>query len=120
MRRTDEMTVTLEKPGAKPRRFTVPVSVGRDIEHFIKEAEKGGKSIPADVVFPVLADDDQRPAAILRGSRNKEGMTQKELAERLDIRQSHLSEMENGKRPIGKNMAKKLAEVFDCDFRVFL
>jgi plasmid maintenance system antidote protein VapI len=47
-------------------------------------------------------------------------MTQQVLAELLDIRQSHLSEMENSKRPIGKNMAKKLAKVFGCDYRVFM
>lgn len=120
MRRMDEMTVTLARPGSRPRIFTVPASVGREVESFIKKAEKGEKLIPAEDVFPELADDTLRPAAALRGARYKEDMTQKELADRLDVRQSHLSEMENGKRPIGKNMAKKLASVFNCDFRIFM
>jgi DNA-binding XRE family transcriptional regulator len=120
MRRIDEMTVTLERPGSKARSFIVPASLGLEVESFIKKGAKDEKYIPAESVFPVLADDTQRPAAILRGSRHKEDLTQKELAERLGIRQSHLSEMENGKRSIGKNMAKKLADVFKCDFRVFL
>jgi ribosome-binding protein aMBF1 (putative translation factor) len=113
------MTVTLARPGAKPRVFTVPAALGRKMESFLKQAEKEGGSIPAEIVFPALADDTMRPATALRGSRYKEGWTQAELAGRLGIRQNHLSEMENGKRPIGKNMAKKLAEVFECDFRVF-
>ena len=120
MRHTDEMTVTLERPGSKARSFSVPISLGRQVESFIKQASKDGKSVPADRVFPVLADDTLRPAATLRGSRHKEGMTQKDLAERLGIRQSNLSEMEHGKRPIGKNMAKKLADVFGCDYRMFV
>ncbi len=120
MRRTDEMTVTLERPGHKAMTFSIPASLSRELENFIKKAGNGGKSISAAKVFPELTDDMLRPAAVLRGSRNKEDMTQKELADHLGIRQSHLSEMENGKRPIGKNMAKKLAGIFDADYRVFL
>ncbi len=57
---------------------------------------------------------------MLRGCRHKEEMTQKELAEVLDISQHHISEMENGKRPIGKQMAKRLAAFFKTDYRIFL
>ena len=56
----------------------------------------------------------------IRGARGKEGLTQKQLAELTGIAQHHISEMENGKRPIGKEMAKKLAKVLDMDYRVFL
>lgn len=57
---------------------------------------------------------------MLRGSRHKAEMTQKDLAEALGISQHHISEMENGKRPIGKLMAKRLAEIFNCNYRKFL
>jgi DNA-binding XRE family transcriptional regulator len=57
---------------------------------------------------------------MLRGSRAKEEVTQKELADALGISQHHISEMENGKRPIEKEMAKRLAEYFKTDYRVFL
>ncbi len=57
---------------------------------------------------------------MLRASRYKEEITQAELAKRLGIRQSHLSEMENAKRTIGKEMASRLAAVLRCDYRVFL
>lgn len=57
---------------------------------------------------------------MLRGSRYKIGITQKLLAELLNISQHHISEMENGKRSIGKAMAKKLANVFKTDYRLFL
>lgn len=48
------------------------------------------------------------------------GLTQKQLAERLGVRQAHLSLMGNSKRPIGKAMAKRFAEALGVDYRVFL
>jgi hypothetical protein len=70
-------------------------------------------------VEPYLATDDSvhwrtvypdfGPAAGLKGARAKEGLTQR-----------HISEMENGKRPIGKAMAKRFAEVLNVDYRVML
>ena len=56
----------------------------------------------------------------LRGLRVREGLTQKELAEKLGIEQSHVSAMEHAKRPIGKTLAKKIAEMFGSDYLVFL
>lgn len=61
-----------------------------------------------------------RGGVCLRGARGKEGMTQKQLADHVGIAQHHISEMENGKRPIGKEAAKKLAAVLHVDYRVFL
>jgi len=63
--------------------------------------------ITAQEAFPDLFDPEKGPAIVLRGMRYREELTQRELAEKLSIRQHHFSEMENGKRPIGKEMAKK-------------
>ena len=57
---------------------------------------------------------------MVRGGRYKAGLTQKELAELVGIRPHHISEMEHGKRTIGKEMAKRLAAIFKVDYRVFL
>lgn len=56
----------------------------------------------------------------LRAYRNREGLTQKRLAEMTGIPQHHISEMENGKRGIGKERAKRLAEALNCDYRRLL
>jgi plasmid maintenance system antidote protein VapI len=37
-----------------------------------------------------------------------------------DIPQRHISEMENGKRNIGKERAVRLAQVLDIDYRLLL
>lgn len=57
---------------------------------------------------------------MLRGSRFKEEISQTELAEAIGVKPHHISEMENGKRPIGKEMAHRLAKFFKVDYRLFL
>ena len=60
------------------------------------------------------------PGEALKGARTKEGLTQRALAELTGIPQRHISEMENGKRPIGKNTARSLSETLKVDRRLFL
>lgn len=57
---------------------------------------------------------------MLKGGRHKAGLTQKALADQIGIKPHHISEMEHGKRSIGKNMAHRLAKILDIDYRVFL
>jgi len=57
---------------------------------------------------------------MLRGCRYKENISQVQLAKAIGISQHHISEMENGKRPIGKAMAKRFAEFFNTNYRIFL
>ena len=66
-------------------------------------------------VFP-----DLHTGNALRGLRSREGLTQKQLAEMIRAKPSHISEMENGKRPIGKEMAKRLAKALRTEYKIFL
>ncbi len=106
----------------KPRLFLVPKETAQGIAQVLKEYEvqKSEDSVPASDLFPDLADDRKRPAAVLRGARHKEGLTQSELSLKLKITQSDLSKMETGARPIGKKMARRLSQVLKIDYRVFL
>lgn len=56
----------------------------------------------------------------MRGLRLREELTQAQLAEKLSIKQHHISEIENGKRSISIEMAKRLADVLVTDYKVFL
>ena len=56
----------------------------------------------------------------LAGVRYREGLTQIQLSEMTGIPQRHISEMENGKRPIGEEMAKRLGKVLNISYKVFL
>jgi ribosome-binding protein aMBF1 (putative translation factor) len=56
----------------------------------------------------------------LAGARYREGLTQMKLAELTGIPQRHISEMESGKRTIGKEMAKRLGNALNISYKVFL
>ena len=76
-------------------------------------------TMPRREAFPELEQELSYSIA-LRGARTKENMTQAELSKRAGIPQSHISMMENGKMEIGKERAKRLGEVLDIDYRLFL
>jgi transcriptional regulator with XRE-family HTH domain len=61
-----------------------------------------------------------RYAVAVRGLRRREGLTQAEMGKMLGIPQANISQMEHGRRPIGKQIAKRLAELFNTDYRLFL
>ncbi|UFS69314.1 helix-turn-helix domain-containing protein [Geomonas sp. RF6] len=69
-------------------------------------------------VFPEV--EGNKSGTMLKGARTREGLTQVQVAQASNIPQRHISEMENGKRVIGKDTAKRLAEVLHVDYRVFL
>ena len=64
--------------------------------------------------------DEEMPGSCLRGARYKEAITQQQLADMIGIPQRHISMMENGKRPIGKEMAKRLGKALNIGYKVFL
>jgi len=78
-----------------------------------------GDSVPWREVFTEYNEKDD-PKVCLAGARYKENLTQKQLSEVTGIPQRHISEMENGKRPIGKKTAKKLAEALNISYKIFL
>ncbi len=66
-------------------------------------------------VFP-----NSTPGRRLRGLRTREGITQQELADKLNIQQHQVAEMESGTRKIGLAMAKRIARAYDIYYKVFL
>lgn len=78
------------------------------------------KSLPWRESFKKEISKHSEGGLMLKGCRSKACITQKELADELQIKQHHISEMENGKRPIGKETARRLAVFFKTDYRIFL
>lgn len=89
----------------------VYADVMKMLENFDCQVER---AIPAEELL------DQTPGTMLRGARFRESMTQAQLASASGIPRRHISDMENNRRPIGKQAARKLAEVLKVDYRVFL
>jgi len=101
-------------------RYRIPINRLTEIQKFMasygaEEARGDCESIPWKEAYP-----DFNPSIALRGARKRENLTQQALAKLMGINQTHISEMENRKRPIGKEMAKRLAAVLNVDYRIFL
>ena len=56
----------------------------------------------------------------MRFYRKLSGMTQPVLAEKLGMANQFVSDMENGRKPISKVTAKKLAKIFDVSVARFI
>jgi DNA-binding XRE family transcriptional regulator len=99
-----------------------PVNVER-IKKYVAQIEPvddNEGSTTSEEFFSKYFSGESKPAVVLRGARGREGFTQQQLAELTGIPQRHISEMENGKRGIGKDNALKLAKALNTDYRLFL
>ncbi len=109
--------------GLVPLHFLVhPANVERIRRYvsLIEPDDQSEGSITAEEFFRKHLGDRPEWAVILHGARTREGLTQVQLAELTGIPQRHLSEMENGKRSIGKERARVLAKALSTDYRHFL
>jgi ribosome-binding protein aMBF1 (putative translation factor) len=80
---------------------------------------KDTDGVPWREAFPEFASNEK--GTILKGARLKEELTQKQLSEKTGISQRHLSEVETGKRQIGRKWAELLAKALNVpDYRIFL
>lgn len=71
-------------------------------------------------LFGDLTQHSGEPGFLLKGLRYREGLSQIEFSRQLNSSQTNLSAVENGRRTIGKELAKRIAEIFGLDYRIFL
>lgn len=76
-------------------------------------------SVPWRDAYPELSEA-QLIGKALSGARYRERLTQIQLAGLVGTPQRHISEMENGKRPIGREMAKRLGKALNIGYKAFL
>ena len=108
--RTEAVALTFTGPAAKAREAMAAMrALG------FQEAEE---SLPWRDALGF--GEAELPGVYLAGARYREGLTQVQLSELTGIPRRHLSEMENSKRPIGKQTARKLAEALHVEARRFL
>jgi len=101
--------------------FTGPASRRQEAVDYLRSLGFEAKEEPSKPWREVLAyKDEELPGVFLAGVRYREGMTQVELADATGIPRRHISEMENGRRPIGKKNARLLAETLKIDPRRLL
>lgn len=78
------------------------------------------RSVSAENIFTNINKKYTKPGALLRGIRIRENLTQTEMAKRIKMTQSDISQMENGIRNIGRQVAKRIEKLFGVNYRSFL
>ena len=114
MRRTSQVAISISN-----KRFMVPAPRAAAILELVREYQVE-ENVPADEVLRDVHEKYGKTGSVIRGLRAREDMTQIDLAKKLSVTQGDLSKMENGKRPVGKAMARRLAKVFSTDYRLFI
>ena len=117
------MPEATKKPRIDPEMVTLRLRVHRRnaprIKEYVQAVEAGDdRTYTLAEVFPEY--QGKEPQVALRAYRTRENLTQRQLAELTGIPQRHLSEMENGKRVIGKELAKRLGKALQTDYKFFL
>lgn len=94
------------------------------IYEFPKEiAEKyqtNNQSAKADDLFIEVNKKYTKPGALLRGIRIRENLTQVQMAKKIKVTQSDISQMESGRRNIGRKIAKRIEKLYGVNYRSFL
>jgi ribosome-binding protein aMBF1 (putative translation factor) len=101
--------------------YAIPKKIA---EKYVVEKEtrvkKAKKSLTIQAIFEKLDEKYTKAGALLKGLRLREGMSQVVFAKKINVTQANLSNMENGRRPIGKTIAKRIEKVFGVNYRYFL
>ena len=70
-------------------------------------------SIPVEETDFWKEMQSNRVGNLLAGARHKTGLTQKELADKLGVRQNMISDYERGRRRLSLQMAKRIAKTLN-------
>ncbi len=101
--------------------YNISLSHQKELERLL---EKYSEDDDSPVAWEILAKERiekyKKSGLVLRGMRYREGMSQKQLEEATGITQNEISNIENGKRTVGKKNAEKLAKALNFDYRMLL
>ena len=92
----------------------------RSVAERYRMANTTQTTVPAESLFSDINKQYTRASALLRGLRHRENLTQIKLAKKLKVRQSDVSQMECGRRKIGREIAKRIEKQFGMNYREFL
>ena len=96
--------------------YAIPQSVAN--QYIVKKTTEG--VISAREIFADLDRERTEAGALLKGLRARENLNQTEFAKKIGVSQANLSKMERGVRPIGKQIAKRIEEIFGVNYKYFL
>lgn len=111
----------IESPNEGAMYFKIPRQVALEVVSIVEDYQtKRPRQKSWRKSFNKEIEKMGEPALMLKGARVKEGMTQKQLADRLGKTQVYISQLENGRKEINKSLAKELEKIFGLNYKVFL
>jgi len=94
-------------------------SIRKQFSNYILEDEKENVDwFKTDLHKEISAS--MKPGDYLRNFREAQGITQRELADKIGVRVNYLSDLETGQRAISRMNAKKFAAIFNVTPAVFI
>lgn len=118
----------MKKPHTEVIQFKIAGHIDRKILEYLSERfGKDNVSVDKSVV-DIMESDWYRdmsvkttPGTVVRIYRENFGPSQKELAQKAGVsKASYISDIEHGRRPVSKNLAKKFAQIFSLAPEFFL
>jgi DNA-binding XRE family transcriptional regulator len=100
--------------------YAIPEKIAKKYIAEIEKSKKPKQSSSIQAIFKKLDKKYTKAGALLKGLRLRESLSQVAFAKKINVAQTNLSSMENGRRPIGKTIAKRIEKVFRTNYRYFL
>lgn len=117
----ESLCVILKTPNSKKVSYSIPLSRLEEVEAFLeKQCEDDDSPVAWEVLAKERIEKYKKSGLVLRGMRYREDLSQKKLAEKSGVTQNEISNIENGKRTVGKKIAEKLANALNFDYRLLL
>ena len=100
--------------------YAIPKKVAEKYVVEVATAMLKPDRVSTDDIFKELNQHYTKAGALLQGVRARENLSQVAFAKKIKVTQANLSKMENGKRPIGKIIAKRIEKALRVDYSYFL
>ena len=111
--------VSLKRPGGQKVLSYIPLEYFDELKSLIKDIEENDSIKWSDAAKESI-ECHKQAGIVLRGARFRENMTQKELAKKSGVSQENISRIENGKRTVGRRLAKKLAKPLKINYLMLM
>ena len=118
----ESLCVILKMPNAKKVSYSIPLSRREEVESFLEKQCKDDDDSPAawETLAKERIEKYKKAGLVLRGMRYRENLSQKKLAEKSGVTQNEISNIENGKRTVGKKIAERLANILNFNYRLLI
>lgn len=127
IKKQDYIAVKVGLPNGNEISYRIPQSAKDKLNSYLGKLDISTNQVDPwenAILWEKLAKDRikkyKKVGLVLRGARYREGLSQIDLSKKSKVHQNEISKIENGKRPVGEKVAKRLARALHFDYRLLL